>query len=251
MLNIVVPMAGRGSRFAKEGYTDPKPLIPINDKRMIEVVINNLKPNQPHKFIFICQQEHIEKYDLSTKLNEWAPGCEIVGINGVTDGAACTVLCAQHLIDNDQPLMIANSDQWIDIDINDYLNYMDHEKLSGLIMTMSANDPKWSYAELNEDGKVIRVVEKEVVSEEATVGIYNFKHGADFCRSAQKMIDLDERTNGEFYVAPVYTWMYRDDNANIGVYNIGAEANGMYGLGIPADLKLFLSLDVAKKALDF
>lgn len=251
MLNIVVPMAGRGSRFAKEGYTDPKPLIPINDKRMIEVVINNLKPNQPHKFIFICQQEHIEKYDLSTKLNEWAPGCEIVGINGVTDGAACTVLCAQHLIDNDQPLMIANSDQWIDIDINDYLNYMNHEKLSGLIMTMSANDPKWSYAELNEDGKVIRVVEKEVVSEEATVGIYNFKHGADFCRNAQKMIDLDERTNGEFYVAPVYTWMYRDDNANIGVYNIGAEANGMYGLGIPSDLKLFLSLDVAKKALDF
>ena len=251
MLNIVVPMAGRGSRFAKEGYTDPKPLIPINDKRMIEVVINNLKPNQPHKFIFICQQEHIEKYDLSSKLNEWAPGCEIVGINGVTDGAACTVLCAQHLIDNDQPLMIANSDQWIDIDINDYLNYMGHEKLSGLIMTMSADDPKWSYAELNEDGKVIRVVEKEVVSEEATVGIYNFKHGADFCRNAQKMIDLDERTNGEFYVAPVYTLMYRDDNANIGVYNIGAEADGMYGLGIPSDLKLFLSLDVAKKALDF
>ncbi|MGC0810303.1 glycosyltransferase family 2 protein [Pantoea agglomerans] len=251
MLNIVVPMAGRGSRFAKEGYTDPKPLIPINDKRMIEVVINNLKPNQPHKFIFICQQEHIEKYDLSSKLNEWAPGCEIVGIDGVTDGAACTVLCAQHLIDNDQPLMIANSDQWIDIDINDYLNYMGHEKLSGLIMTMSADDPKWSYAELNEDGKVIRVVEKEVVSEEATVGIYNFKHGADFCRNAQKMIDLDERTNGEFYVAPVYTLMYRDDNANIGVYNIGAEADGMYGLGIPSDLKLFLSLDVAKKALDF
>jgi len=251
MLNIVVPMAGRGSRFAKEGYIDPKPLIPLNDKRMIEVVINNLKPNQPHKFIFICQKEHVEKYNLSNKLNEWAPGCEIIAIDGITDGAACTVLCAKEFINNDQPLMIANSDQWIDIEIDDYLKYMEQEELSGLIMTMSANDPKWSYAELNNNGKVIRVVEKEVVSEEATVGIYNFRHGADFCRNAMKMIDLNERTNGEFYVAPVYTWMYRDENANIGVYNIGAEADGMYGLGIPSDLNLFLSLDVAKKALDF
>lgn len=251
MLNIVVPMAGRGSRFAKEGYQDPKPLIPLNNKRMIEVVINNLKPARPHKFIFICQQEHIEEYDLSNKLSQWAPNCEVIGIDGITEGAACTVMCAENFINNDDPLMIANSDQWIDIGIEDYLKFMDQKDLDGLIMTMAADDPKWSYAELDKNNKVTRVVEKEVVSDEATVGIYNFKRGSDFCRNAKKMFDLNERTNGEFYVAPVYTLMYKNENADIGIYNIGAEANGMYGLGIPYDLNLFLSLEISKKALDF
>ncbi|HDT5220580.1 TPA: glycosyltransferase family 2 protein [Enterobacter roggenkampii] len=251
MLNIVVPMAGRGSRFAKEGYVDPKPLIKLKDKRMIQVVINNLTPSLPHRFIFICQRQHVIDYSLDRYLKEWAPNSEVICIDGITEGAACTVMCAEELINNDEPLMIANSDQWIDIDINDYLNYMKHEDLDGLIMTMKADDPKWSYAEMNENNHVTRVVEKEVVSDEATVGIYNYKKGADFCRSVKRMIALDQRSNGEFYVAPAYTLMYENEGAKIGIYNIGEEANGMYGLGIPADLELFLSLDVSRKALDF
>jgi NDP-sugar pyrophosphorylase family protein len=251
MLNIVIPMAGRGSRFVKEGFTDPKPLIPIGDKRMIEVVINNLKPKCEHKFIFICQQEHIEQYDLIGKLSHWAPGCEIIGIDGVTDGAACTVLCAEKYIDNDQPLMIANSDQWIDIDIDDYLAKMTQDNLDGLIMTMTANDPKWSFVELDGDDLVTRVVEKEVISFEATVGIYNYKHGADFCRYAHEMISNDDRANNEFYVAPVYNYMYQNNKSRIGIYNIGAEADGMYGLGIPSDLALFNGLPAFAKAINF
>lgn len=251
MLNIVVPMAGRGSRFAKEGYTDPKPLIKLHDKRMIQVVINNLTPSIPHRFIFVCQRQHVEDYNLENYLKKWAPNSEIIAIEGITEGAACTVMCAEKYINSNDPLMIANSDQWIDIDINDYLDYMEQQKLDGLIMTMKANDPKWSYAELNEENLVIRVVEKEVVSDEATVGIYNYKKGSDFCKSVKKMIELNERSNGEFYVAPAYTLMYENDNAKIGVYNIGEEANGMYGLGIPSDLQLFLSLKVSQKALGF
>jgi dTDP-glucose pyrophosphorylase len=251
MLNIVVPMAGRGSRFAKEGFTDPKPLIELSDKRMIQVVINNLKPNVPHRFIFICQQEHVQQYKLDVLLNKWAPGCEIVAIEGITEGAACTVLCAEKLINNDEPLMIANSDQWVDVDINSYLNLMDEDNLDGLIMTMKATDPKWSYVELDNGKQVIRVVEKVVVSDEATVGIYNYKKGSAFCKYAKIMLDRNERSNGEFYVAPVYTYMYENESAKIGIYNVGEEANGMYGLGIPSDLNLFLSLPVSRKALDF
>lgn len=251
MLNIVVPMAGRGSRFAKDGYPDPKPLIPLRDKRMIQVVINNLTPDTPHRFIFICQKQHVVDYELDKYLSQWAPGCKIVGIEGVTEGAACTVLCARDLIDNDEPLMIANSDQWVDVDINDYLAKMETDRLDGLIMTMKADDPKWSFVELNETGDVISVVEKVVVSDEATVGIYNYRKGSDFCRNADIMLAKNERSNGEFYVAPVYTYMFQDENAKIGIYNVGEEANGMYGLGIPADLSLFLSFDVSKKALDF
>ncbi|WP_456310196.1 glycosyltransferase family 2 protein [Serratia proteamaculans] len=251
MINIVIPMAGRGSRFASAGYSDPKPLIKLADKRMIEVVVNNLKPNQPHRFIFICQQEHLNRYDYEVELKRIAPGCIVIGIDGITEGAACTVMYAEEYIDNDQALMIANSDQWVDININDYLNTMTADDLDGLIMTMKADDAKWSFVEMNEQGMVTNVVEKVVVSDEATVGIYNYKHGKDFCRHVKQMIAKNERSNGEFYVAPVYTYMFEEDNARIGIYNIGSEAKGMYGLGTPADLDLFKSLSVFNKAVTF
>lgn len=248
MLNIVIPMAGAGSRFAKAGYTDPKPLIPVMDVPMIRLVIENLRPATPHRFIFICQKAHIDAYGLTDKLSEWAPGCAVVGIDGLTEGAACTVLTAQTLIDNNDPLMIANSDQYVDIDINDYLNQMQAQDLDGLIMTMTANDPKWSFVGLDQHDLVTTVVEKEVISNEATVGIYNFRHGADFVRAAEKMIANNLRVNGEFYVAPAYNQMIAG-GAEIGTYNIGSEAHGMYGLGIPSDLDLFKSLPVCERAV--
>jgi dTDP-glucose pyrophosphorylase len=251
MLNIVIPMAGRGSRFQKEGYTLPKPLIPVLGKPMIQVVINNLRPKVAHRFIFICLQEHLEKYQVAEKLKAWAgAGTEIVTVDQVTEGAACTVLLAKEFINNDEPLMIANSDQWVDTDINDYLETMNRENADGLIMTMWANDPKWSFVRFNEKHEIIEVVEKEVVSNEATVGIYNYKHGKDFVRAAEQMIAKNYRVNGEFYVAPVYNELIREGKKII-IYNIGKEADGMYGLGTPSDLKLFESLPIAKKAVAF
>lgn len=246
MLNIVVPMAGAGSRFAKAGYTDPKPLIQVEGVPMIRLVIENLRPSVEHRFIFICQSTHVEAYGLREKLAAWAPGSIVIGIDGLTEGAACTVLKARDYINSDEPLMIANSDQWCDVAIDDYLAAMD--VLDGLIMTMKADDPKWSYAGIDELGFVNNVVEKQVISDEATVGIYNYRRGRDFVKAADAMIAAGERVNGEFYVAPVYNTMIRE-GARIGVHNIGSEANGMYGLGIPADLDLFKSLPVCEKAL--
>ncbi|MBO1273694.1 hypothetical protein J3L11_18895, partial [Shewanella sp. 4t3-1-2LB] len=170
--------------------------------------------------------------------------------DGITDGAAVTVLKAREYIDNNNPLMIANSDQWIDSNINEYLGDILGRDLDGSMLTMKANDPKWSYAKVNEDGFVTEVVEKIVVSDEATVGIYNFSKGSDFCKFADYMIQNNVRSNGEFYVAPVYTYMAKSGK-RIGVYNIGIEADGMYGLGIPSDLQLFLSKDIAIKATAF
>lgn len=250
MLNIVVPMAGRGSRFADAGYKDPKPLIDVNGKHMIEVVINNLKPACEHRFIFVCQEEHVKAYQLESIFSKACDNFEIVAINGITEGAAITVLKAREFFDNAQPLMIANSDQWVDVDINDYLNDMTARKLNGSMLTMKADDPKWSYAKINDVGLVSEVVEKVVISDEATVGIYNFEKGSDFCHYADFMIEQDLRSNGEFYVAPVYSFM-ANKGQNIGVYNIGKEANGMYGLGIPSDLNLFLSLPISKKAVTY
>lgn len=247
MLNIVVPMAGAGSRFAKAGYQDPKPLIPVHSVPMIKVVIDNLTPTCEHRFIFICQAAHVEAYGLKSKLQAWAPGCAIVELDGLTEGAACTVYAAKELIDSDDPVMIANSDQYVDIDINDYLAAMENEQADGLIMTMKADDPKWSFVGFSDEGRINRVVEKEVISNEATVGIYNFLRGRQLIAAIESMFDKNLRVNGEFYVAPAYNEMIGDD-ARVIHYSIGSEGAGMYGLGIPADLDLFLSLPVSRTA---
>lgn len=247
MLNIVIPMAGAGSRFAKAGYADPKPLIPVGKFRMIQLVIRNLTPEQDHRFIFVCQKSHVLQYNLAPQLRNWAPNCEIIEIDGLTEGAACTVLEARRFIDNADPLMIANSDQYIDYDINAYLARIEKYGLDGLIMTMTANDPKWSYVSLSQEGLVTNVVEKQVISSHATVGIYNFTKGEDFVAAADAMIKSNNRTNGEFYVAPTYNELVAK-GLRIGICDIGTEANGMYGLGIPSDLNLFKSLPIFSKA---
>ena len=232
MLNIVIPMAGLGSRFAKAGYTDPKPLIPVSGVPMIRLVIENMRPSQAHRFVFICQQSHIEAYGLRDKLGRWGgANAVVVGIAGVTEGAACTVLAAKAHIDNDQPMMIVNSDQWCDVAVDDYLATMSVDDLDGLIMTMTADDPKWSFVGLDPVGLVNRVAEKQVISNEATVGIYNFRRGADFVRAAEAMVAANERVNNEFYVAPVYNRLIAA-GANIHI----DVANEVWVLGTPEDL---------------
>lgn len=244
MLNIVIPMAGAGSRFAQAGFTLPKPLIEVHGVPMIELVIGNIKPVSEHRFIFIVQNDHLHKYQLADKLSKWAGKCEIISIDGLTEGAACTVLKAGNLINNYDPLMIANSDQFVEISIDDYLEAMsDHD---GLVMTMHADNPKWSFAEIDENGYITRIVEKQVISKFATVGIYNFARGSDFVEATNKMIADNERVNGEFYVAPVYNRLIAI-GGHIASYNIGEIGNGMYGLGTPADLQIFLEHPDSKK----
>lgn len=247
MLNIVIPMAGAGSRFAKAGFTDPKPLIPVHGIPMIRLVISNIRPHCEHRFIFIVQNAHLERYGLREKLHAWAPGCEVIGIDGLTAGAACTVLKAKELIDGDAPLMIANSDQFINASIDAYLEHGSGK--DGLVMTMKANDPKWSFIEPAPDGNIARIVEKEVISDEATTGVYNFAHGGDFVRAAEAMIAADARVNGEFYVAPAYNSLIRDGK-RIAWHSIGSVGAGMHGLGTPADLADFLRLPLSRTAVE-
>lgn len=250
MLNIVVPIAGRGSRFIEAGYGVPKPLIPVNGRPMTEVVINNLRPSCEHRFVFLCLKEHIDSYQIDCKLKQWCPGCEVIRVAEVTEGAACTVLLAKKYIDNDDPLMIANCDQWVDIDIDDYLSHMRTSNADGLIMTMWADHPKWSYVRFDSSGVPNEVVEKQVVSNEATVGIYNYRKGRFFVEAAEAMIAKDFRVNNEFYVAPAYNEMIAK-GMKLSIYNVGRELAGMYGLGIPEDLNIFEKLEVSSKAVAF
>lgn len=245
MLNIVIPMAGRGQRFVDAGYQLPKPLVPIHGHPMIRVVIANLTPSRPHKFHFLLLREHADRYGLADRLREWSPGCEIIFVDEVTQGAACTVLLARDLIDSADPLMIANCDQYIDASVDDYLAAMGDAQ--GLIMTMTAEDPKWSFVRFDDNGRVVEVVEKVVVSTEATVGIYNYRHGRDFVAAADAMIAADLRVNGEFYVAPAYNEIIRR-GGEIRCHSIGSVDAGMYGIGTPRDLEDFCARPISVKA---
>jgi NDP-sugar pyrophosphorylase family protein len=248
VLNIVLPIAGRGSRFADAGYPQPKPLIPVHGIPMIEAVVRNIRPRRLHRFVFVALREHLDHLGMRETLERAAPGSLVVPVDEVTQGAACTVLLARDYINSDDPLMLANSDQWVDVEIERYLDSMERNRADGLIMTMKASDAKWSYVGLDLAGRVTRVVEKQVISDEATVGIYNFRRGRDFVRAADRMIERNLRVNGEFYVAPVYNGLITE-GARITIHNVGAEGHGMYGLGIPSDLERFLGEPVSLRAV--
>jgi len=231
-MNVLIPMAGAGSRFSDAGYVFPKPLIDVNNKPMIQTVVENLGIDA--NYIFIVQKEHREKYNLDSMLNLIAPDCTIVEVDGVTEGAACTTLLASEFIDNDKPLFIANSDQYVEWDSLDFFYKMQARQADGGIVTFKATHPKWSFAEVD-DGLVKRVAEKDPISDNATVGFYYFRKGSDYVNSAKSMIEQDIRTNGEFYVAPVFNTAIDD-----GLRIFAHEAAANWGLGTPEDLEAYL-----------
>jgi HAD superfamily hydrolase (TIGR01509 family) len=232
-LNVLIPMAGAGSRFAQQGYTFPKPLIDVEGRPMIEVVVENL--NIEANYIFLVQKEHYEKYNLKYLLNLIAPNCRIVQVDGVTEGACCTTLLARDYIDNDAPLVIANSDQYIEWNSNECMYAFSADDIDGGILTFNAHHPKWSYARLNETGFVEEVAEKKVISDHATCGVYYWKHGSDYVKYADQMIENNVRVNNEFYVCPVFNEAIAD-NKRFRIKTI----DRMWGIGTPEDLNYFL-----------
>jgi HAD superfamily hydrolase (TIGR01509 family) len=232
-LNVLIPMAGAGSRFANAGYTFPKPLIDVEGKPMIQLVVENL--NIDANYIYVVQKSHREKFNLDTLLNLITPNCTIVEVDGVTEGAACTALLAKEHIDNGNPLFFANSDQFVEWDSNEFFYKMNENDVDGGIPVFHSTHPKWSFAKLDEDGFVTEVQEKNPISDLATIGFYYWKHGSDFVKYAEEMIEQDIRVNGEFYVCPVY------NNAIKGGLKVRTfDTPKMWGLGTPEDLKHYL-----------
>ncbi len=232
-LNVLIPMAGAGSRFEQAGYTFPKPLIEVNGKPMIQVVIENL--NLDANYIYVVQKAHREKYNLDTLLKLLTPGCKIVETDGLTEGAACTALLAKDYIDNDNPLFFANSDQFVEWDSNEFMYKMQETNADGGIVSFTATHPKWSFAKIDETGLVTEVAEKNPISDIATVGYYFWKHGSDFVKYAEQMIEKNIRVNNEFYVCPVFNQAIKDCK-QIRTFN----TSGMWGLGTPEDLNYYL-----------
>ena len=232
-LNILIPMAGAGSRFEKAGYTFPKPLIEVKSKPMIQVVVENL--NIKANYVYVVQKSHREKYNLDALLTLITPGCKIVETEGMTEGAACTALLAKEHINSDAPLFFANSDQFVEWDSNEFMYKMNETDADGGIVSFTATHPKWSFAKVDEQGLVTEVAEKKPISNIATVGYYYWKHGSDFVKYAEQMINKNVRVNDEFYVCPVFNEAI-EDGKQIRTFNV----KGMWGLGTPEDLDYYL-----------
>ena len=231
-MNILIPMAGAGSRFASAGYTFPKPLIEIRGKPMIQVVVDNLNINAT--YTYIVRTEHLEKYNLKYLLNMMTPGCNVIDVNHLTEGAACTTLLAEKFINNDSPLLIANSDQFIEWNSGNFMYSMTSGNADGGILTFENSHPKWSYVKTDESGYVTDLAEKKVISNKATVGIYYWNRGSEYVKYAKQMIEKNIRVNNEFYVAPVYNEAIAEGK-KIKIFDI----DKMWGIGTPEDLNYF------------
>lgn len=237
MVNILIPMAGLGSRFSQAGFINPKPFIDVAGLPMIVRVLDNLKIDDS-RFILILQKTFMEDFraelsEIKSKFN-----VEFIAINMVTEGAACTALFAIDYINNSSPLLIANSDQLVDLSILEFIEDANVRNLDGSILVFESNEPKWSYVKTDDKGYMTLLKEKSVISENATVGIYYFSKGSDFVLAATKLIINNDRVNNEFYVAPTYNYLVSEYQKKIGIYTI--EKTRMHGLGTPEDLRKYL-----------
>jgi NDP-sugar pyrophosphorylase family protein len=234
-MKILIPMAGEGSRFAKEGYTFPKPLISVDGKPMIQAVVENL--DFDCEYVFLVRKQHMEKYEgLADTLDRITNGrFSLVEVGGLTEGAACTALLAEKHIDTDEDLLIANSDQIIEFQPQNFLNLKSLTEVDSIVFTFNAVHPKWSFVKTNSRGFVTEVAEKRPISNIATCGIYWYRRGSDFVQYANKMIESDIRVNNEFYIAPVYNELIKDGKSLVPFY-----VNKMWGIGTPEDLNRYL-----------
>jgi HAD superfamily hydrolase (TIGR01509 family) len=250
-VNIVIPMAGFGSRFIKAGYKDPKPFIPVFGKPMIQWVIENMLPKTENYgeividpiikpvFHFIAQAQHLEKYDLDALCKSLNIEYTVTTVSAVTEGSACSILLTSQYIDNDTPMVSINSDQWLEWNATEFYRALLNPAIDGCISTFfqpDPNDAKWSYSAVDSTtGYVTHAVEKKVISEWATTGAYGWKRGSDYVRYATQMISKNIRTNGEFYTCPVYNEAIED-----GKIIRNHTCRKLWGLGVPEDLERFL-----------
>jgi NDP-sugar pyrophosphorylase family protein len=235
MIHIVVPMGGEGRQFAERGYTFPKPLVEVDGQPLIEIVVKSLTPSEPHRFVFICRQEHVTGYALGDVLRLVAPDCQVVTSAKPTAGALCSVLLGLEHLPEDGELLIANADQCVDVPMDRFLASARAGAWDGYLMTFPNTHPRWSYARTEGD-LVVAVAEKQPISRNATAGLYYFRRGADFIRGAERMLTKNASIAGEFYVAPVYNELILSQK-RVGIFAI--DGSQMHGLGTPEEVERY------------
>lgn len=231
-MKVIVPMAGRGSRFSNVGYDTPKPLIQTAGKPMILWALESLKEVDYDEIIFIVLKEHEEQFNVSKMITSSIPvKTSFVFIDEVTDGQLCTVLCAKTYFDG-SPILIAASDTYIVSDISETISTSNAD---GIISVANLEGDQWSFAKTQEGStKVIDVAEKTRISDWASTGLYYFSDSKCFCEIAEKMIQEKETTKGEYYIMPLYK-KYLQQNKEV----IISKASEMWDMGTPNAKEIF------------
>jgi len=238
-IQVVIPMAGLGTRFVQDGYSIPKPILPIGNLKMIEVVLQNLTSNHVEKVVIVTKTEISQASSLPQLLSKYPFEVKIILIDETTDGPATTCVLAKNQLDMDKPLVIANSDQFLDTDMELEYDRWDVTTTDGIIWAMEDSSPKWSYVRTDTNGFAQEVREKIVISNLATCGVYAYSRAIEFFDAYDKMVATNDRTNNEFYVAPTYNYLIADGK-RILVRDLGKAGTVMHGLGIPEDYEAFL-----------
>ena len=241
-IQLVIPAAGLGSRFAAAGIDTPKPLIQVINLPMIAWVIGNFELQSTDTVIIITRPELGIEKNLSEYTSNLPCKVEFIYVDYVTEGPAISVSLAKPKLDMNTALIVANSDQFVSADLSKFVNSVRNSESHGQILTMSATGTKWSYIKRMENGLLSEVREKVEISNEATVGIYGWSKCKSFFDSLDQMIAAGDRTNGEFYVAPTYNYLIQAGEPISG-HNIGDVENQVHGLGTPEDLETFLNQD--------
>ena len=237
-MQIIVPAAGNGSRFAEKGYTDPKPIINVLGKPLIKWSTDGLINSGDNKYFFLLQKDHIERFQLEAELSKWYNNFEIIPVDGLTRGQASTCLLAKEMIDQDDELAIINCDNLFMIDLELAKSKLDISKDSrGIVFFIAGNNPGWSYVATDQDGLASEVAEKVVISNKATVGCYYFIKGKYFINAAESMIEQNIRYNNEFYVSPCYN-IFIKNKKNVHTW----PCDFHYSLGTPELVDKFVNL---------
>ena len=240
--NLLIPMAGLGSRFKKEGYDVPKQFIYVRDKQLIDISLDCVDKAECN-LIFIVRDEQVYNYNADKILkNKFGDDITIVTTEGLTRGSVCSCLLAKQHIDNDLPLIIHT----LDIEFFPTLDpsTLLQQNVDGSLLTFKSNSSNYSYVKLGEDNLVKKTAEKKVISDKACVGIYYFSKGSDFCNYAEKMIENEITTKGEFYISPLYNLLIED-----GMRINSIDVEKIHIFGTPKEF-LFYKNNVIKKIGD-
>lgn len=233
-MKLVIPMAGRGSRFSNRGVMTPKPLVPVLGRPMIHWALESFRDFEPSEVIFIALKDHDESGELSGALAEAVPWpTHVVWLEGVTEGQLCTVLAARDRLETDEDVVVFNTDTIVVSDVARELRERD-DSVRGVISVIEKPGEQWSFAKTNDAGDVVRVAEKERISPWASTGMYCFSSGVEFLAHADELIRRDLRVRGEFYVIPVYS-LYIESSQRIVV----SRAREMWDLGTPEGVELY------------
>lgn len=234
-MQIIIPASGFGQRFVNAGFTNPKPFIDVLGAPMIERVMENL--GSDNEFILVFRKEHKPYVDKWVSGGARVKNIQIVWIDAPTEGAAETILKTADWVREDEPVIVANSDQLLKgFQLSEFVESF-HESDAGIVtFTPKPHDPKWSYVKV-QDGFVTEVVEKRVISSIATIGIYGWTDSYWLFTSIRSMIGQNIRTNNEYYLAPSYNELVKC-NKRITTFHV--ERENAIGLGTPEDLNTYL-----------